>query len=130
MVLPVWIKKGGVGSSEPERIRVLGSGWSEALNAAEMASRVKKTAMLPLGLGSTGSPLTPVRAVWAVRWGREPDRSGLRSEREVRSGNNCADSFLESLAVTERREIGAARGGRGVQGRLSFCLVNGMSACH
>lgn len=116
---------------EPERIRVLGSGWSAALNAAEMVSRgKKKTVMLPLGLGSVGSPLTSARAVWAVRWGREPDRSGLRSEREVRSGNKCADSFLESLAVTGRREIGAAKGGRGVQGRLSFYFVNGMSTCH
>ena len=42
MVLPVRTREGGVGSSEPERIRVLGSGWSEVLNAAEMASRVKK----------------------------------------------------------------------------------------
>lgn len=33
------------------------------------------------------------------------DGTGLRSEREVRSGNNCADSFLESLAVTGRQEI-------------------------
>ena len=71
-----------------------------------------------------GSPLTAVRAVWAARCGQEPDRSGPRSEREVRSGNNCADSFLEGLAVTGRRETGAARGGRGVQGRLSFCQWN------
>lgn len=87
---------------EPEKIRVLGSGWSAALNAAEMVSRVKKTVMLPLGLGSVGSPLTSVRTVWAVWWGREPDRSSLGSEREVRSGSKCADSFLESLAVTGR----------------------------
>ena len=65
-----------------------------------------------------------MRAVWAARWGREPDRSSLRSDREVRSGNNCADSFLEGLAVTGRRETGAARGGFGVQGRLSFCQWN------
>ena len=80
--------------------------------------------MLPLGRGSVGSPLTAVRAVWAARWGQEPDRSGPRSKREVRSGNNCADSFLEGLAVTGRRETGAARGGRGVQGRFSFCQWN------
>ena len=38
---------------EPERIRVLGSGWSAALNAAEMVSRVKKRDVA-LGAGFCG----------------------------------------------------------------------------
>lgn len=82
--------------------------------------------MLPLGLNLPG-PLSPVRNCWAVRWGGEPDRSGLRSEREVRSGNNCADSFGEFGCDREAR-MGQPEVD-GVQGKLSFCLVNEISSC-
>ena len=59
MTLPVWTKEGGVGSSEPERIRVLGGGWSAALNAAEMAGRVKKNRNVALGAGLCGVTADP-----------------------------------------------------------------------
>lgn len=44
----------------------------------------------------------------------------------MRSGNNCADSFLESLAVTERREI-AARGD--ASSREAFFLFSQWNVC-
>lgn len=49
MTLPVWTKEGGVGSSEPERITVLGGGWSAARRVKK-----KKPRNVALGAGLCG----------------------------------------------------------------------------
>lgn len=75
---------------------------------------------MPVGLGSVGSPLT-----WVGAGGR---RSVLGSEKEVRSGDKYADSFLETGRGREVRD-GAARGGSGAPGRLSSSFDGAVLKC-